>query len=478
MSMPSPQHPFAELLARYAAIFKAAWAARDQLAGPQRLADELAFLPAAMALQETPPHPAPRRAAITICALFVITLAWAYLGELDIVAVAQGRIQVSDGSKLIQPLETSVVKAIYVKDGDKVRAGQVLIELDSTLPEAEARRAQDEQTAVQAELLRAQALMAALMTGNLPLAPPLSASLSAPATVSAADTQALLAEWQDISAKLAKLRAEAQRREAERNTVEQQIAKLQATLPLVAQRERDYRALTTQGFISQHAEQDRALERVSQERDLATALARRAEAQAAIKEGAESAKAYRSETLRNLQDRATQAELKFKQLSEAVVKAQTRRKQTQLSAPVAGTVQQLAIHTSGGVVTAAQVLAVVVPDDAAVTAEVTLENKDVGYIQIGQAAEIKLETFPHTHYGVVAGRVSQISADSVNDEKRGALFPATLVLAQTTLDVDGRTIRLSPGMNLTAEIKTGKRRVIDYLLRPLQTHANESLKER
>lgn len=464
--MNTKPHPAAELLARYAAIFKAAWAARDQLTGPHRLADELAFLPAAMALQETPPHPAPRRATIVICALFVIALAWACLGELDIVAVAQGRIQVSDGSKLIQPLETSVVKAIYVKDGDKVKAGQVLIELDTTVPEAEALRAQDEQAAVQAELLRARLLMAALTTGV------------SPTPEGATDTQALLAEWRDISAKLAKLTAEAQRRSAELNTVEQQIAKLQATLPLAAQRERDYHALTAQGFISQHAEQDRALERVSQERDLATALARRAEALAAIREGTESANAYRSETQRNLQDRATQAELKFKQLTEAVVKAQARRNLTQLSAPVAGAVQQLAIHTSGGVVTAAQVLAVVVPDDAAVTAEVTLENKDVGYVQTGQAAETKLETFPYTRYGVVAAQVSQISADSVNDEKRGALFPATLVLAQTTLDVDGRTIRLSPGMNLTAEIKTGKRRVIDYLLRPAQAYAHESFKER
>ena len=160
------------------------------------------------------------------------------------------------------------------------------------------------------------------------------------------------------------------------------------------------------------------------------------------------------------------------------MKAQTRRKLTLLSAQVAGTVQQLAVHTSGGVATAAQVLAVLVPDEAAVTAEVMLENKDVGYVQMGQLAEIKLETFPCTRYSVVAARVRQISADSVNDEKRGALFPAILILAQTALDVDGRLSRLSPGMNLTAEIKTGKRRVIDYLLRPVQTYAQESLKER
>jgi hemolysin D len=145
---------------------------------------------------------------------------------------------------------------------------------------------------------------------------------------------------------------------------------------------------------------------------------------------------------------------------------------------VGGTVQQLAVHTAGGVVTEAQVLMIVVPKDAEVTAEVVLENKDVGFVGAGQQAEVKLETFPFTRYGTVHATVTQLSADAVNDEKRGAIFPATLKLNQTDLDVDGKRIALAPGMNLSAEIKTGKRRVIDYLLSPVQRAGDESLKER
>jgi len=141
-------------------------------------------------------------------------------------------------------------------------------------------------------------------------------------------------------------------------------------------------------------------------------------------------------------------------------------------------VQQLAIHTSGGVVTEAQTLMVIVPEGAHVTAEVTMENKDVGFISTGQRAEIKLETFPFTRYGTVPATVSRVSGDAVNDEKRGALFPATLTLGATHIDVDGKPIRLSPGMNLTAEIKTGQRRVIEFLLSPIQRAGNESLRER
>jgi len=130
------------------------------------------------------------------------------------------------------------------------------------------------------------------------------------------------------------------------------------------------------------------------------------------------------------------------------------------------------------VVTPAQVLMVIVPKDAQVTAEVVVDNKDIGFVGAGQAAAIKLETFPFTRYGTVPATVKSVVADAVNDEKKGAIFPAVLSLNQASIDVDGKRINLSPGMNVTAEIKTGKRRVIDYLLSPVQRHVNESLTER
>lgn len=472
-----PRHPFLELLARYRAIFKAAWDRRDELAGPRRMLDERVFLPAAIALQETPPHPAPRRAILAICAFFTIALLWACFGHIDIVAVAQGRIIVSQRSKTIQPLETSVVKAIHVKDGDKVKAGALLIELDSTLTAADSARVGEERSAATSEQLRSQALLSALTRGAAPSlgTTPLNA-LSA--TDRASIQTQLQSEWADISAKLARFAAEATRRRAEIATAEQLVAKLNATLPLAQQREKDFRSLTDQGFVASHAGQDRTRERIELERDLATAQARLQEAKAALTETEQSLLAYRAETLRNLKDRETQAGLKSRQLAEEGTKADKRNALTRLTAPVAGTVQQLAVHTSGGVVTPAQVLLVLVPDDSAVTAEVVLENKDIGFVQPGQAATIKLETFPFTRYGTVEARVDSITADAVQDEQRGAIFLASLVLGQSEVNADGKRIKLTPGMNLKAEIKTGTRRVIDYLLRPIQKHLDEGLKER
>lgn len=459
---PPPPHPVRELLGRYTAIFKAAWAVRHELAGPKRLADERAFLPAALSLQETPVHPAPRRFAIAICSLFLMAVVWSIFGRIDIVAVAPGRIVVSERTKVIQPLEVSVVRAILVKDGDRVQAGQVLVELDATRASADQASVTEQLSAATDEAERAQALLQALTGGTAPNG----------------GSPRLLAEWSDITAKRARLQAELSRRQAEIDTVKASIAKLQATLPLARQREADFEALARQGFVAGHANQDRTRERIELEQDLATQQARLRETEAALFESRQQLAAFLAETQRALSDRRAEALLKQAQLAQENTKAQQRTELTRLTAPTAGTVQQLAIHTPGGVVTEAQPLMVIVPDDAEVTAEVTIDNKDIGFVSPGQDAAIKLETFPFTKYGTVPAEVTWVTADAVNDEKKGAIFPATLKLKAHQIDVDGKPIRLAPGMNLTAEIKTGKRRVIEYLLSPVQRNLREGLRER
>ena len=257
-----------------------------------------------------------------------------------------------------------------------------------------------------------------------------------------------------------------------------QQTKLSTMLPLAQQREADIRGLSEQGFVSGHAGQDRARERIEIERDLATQQARLAEAQAALAEAQQARVSYLAEQRRLLSDRLSQARLKKAQLEQESTKAQHRQGLTRLLAPVSGTVQQLAVHTSGGVVTPAQALMVLVPDDAEVMVEVAIENKDIGFVRPGQLAEIKLETFPFTRYGTLPARVERVSADAVADEKRGAVYTASLVPLAGSINVDGKSIRLAPGMNLTAEVKTGQRRVIDFLLSPIQQTVQESGKER
>lgn len=467
-----PEHPSLELLARYKAVFMAAWAQRSELAGPARLADEVAFLPAALSLQETPVHPAPRRLAWGLMLLFVLALLWAILGQVDIVAVAPGRIIVSDRTKVIQPLEASVVKAVLVKDGDKVQAGQVLVELDPTMAEADKASVQEQLKAAQSEEVRTRALLQ-LLSNQKQLAQVLQNLQADVAT----KTQ-LQSEWQDISAKLAKFNAESQRRQAEIATVQATIAKLEATLPMAQTREADYTKLVNQGFISGHATQDKTRERVEMERDLSVQRARLVEAQAGATDAEQAKAAYRAETQRQLNDRYAQATTKRSQLTADNSKAEQRERQTQLRAPVTGVIQQLAIHSVGGVVTSAQPLMVVVPDAGQVTAEVSIANQDIGFVNAGQGAEVKLETFSFTKYGTVNATVDNVTADAVTDEKKGSYYPATLTLSQRDMLIDGKRVPLSPGMNVTAEIKTGRRRIIEFLLSPVQRAGAESLRER
>ncbi len=481
-----PVHPVIALLARYRAIFDAAWAHRDELAGPRRLSDEAAFLPAALSLQDTPVHPAPRRLAYLIMALFVIALVWSIFGQIDIVAVAPGRVVVSERTKLIQPLERSVVKAVLVKDGDHVVAGQPLVELDPTAASADKTTANDQQKSALSEVLRARAIQQALqnLQQHTQAVPGLQAKYipEFPKEWSAAETAAaqaqLQGEWGDVTAKLAKLSSEISRRQAEIVTAQAVVSKLETTVPMAQTRETDYKKLVDQGYISGHATQDKTRERVELERDLATQRANLLQTQATLRESENSRVAYLAEVRRTLYEREAQADLKRQQATQEQAKATQRENLTTLKAPVAGVVQQLAIHTTGGVVTEAQALMIIVPEGAQVTAEVTLENKDIGFVSVGNGAEIKLETFPYTRYGTVQASVDRVTADAVNDEKRGAIFPVTLALKTKQIDVDGKMIQLVPGMNLTAEIKTGQRRVIEYLLSPIQRAGSESLRER
>jgi hemolysin D len=385
----------------------------------------------------------------------------------------------------VQPLEAAVVRSIHVQDGDHVVAGQSLIDLDATDSHADGERAASDRSAAISELLRTRALLAALTTVGQPslLVAPREEGWSSSDRANA-EVQ-LRTEWADITAKLSQLRAEAEHRKAEIATADEQVAKLEATVPMARQRESDFKALSQEGYVGAHQAQDRLRERVELERDLATSRARRVEAQAALQEAERALDAYRSETVRTLRERQSQAELKRDESGLLVAKSAQHVRFAHLVAPVTGTVQQLAVHTEGGVVTPAEVLLVLVPDRAQVTAEVKLQNQDIGFVREGQNAEIKLETFPFTRYGTIKATVSTITADAVVDKQpkdpsgtESAYFPARLTLARGDIDVDGRRIRLSPGMNLSAEIVTGKRRVIDYLLSPVRQHLSEAGIER
>jgi len=463
------------LLGRYRDIAAAAWAMRTELTGPSRLADEAAFLPAALAVRDTPMHPAPRRTAFVLMGVAAIALVWSIVGQVDIVAVAPGKLVVSDRAKLIQPLERSVVSRVLVRDGDRVTAGQTLLELDPTAPQADRESLGDQRQRAASERWRAQTLIAALEADADPAASP---PADWPQEHRRAAAQLLRADWSDLRARRDRLDAEAARRLAERETALTTIARVETALPIALRREDDLRALVDEGFASAHAWEDRRRERLDLAGELATQRARLRESEAALAEARATRSALLAETLKRWHDLRDEAGTRLAQLRAEHRKAGRREALTRLTAPVAGTVQQLAVHTPGGVVTEAQTLMVVVPDDAPVTAEVMLENKDIGFVRVGDTAAIKLDTFPFTRHGTLPATVTRVSPDAIEHEQRGPLYAVTLTLDARTIEVDGQPQPLRPGMALSAEVRTGSRRVIGFLLSPIERTGSESLRER
>jgi hemolysin D len=461
----------------------------------ERRSEELAFLPAALEIVETPPSPIGRAIAATIAVLFCAALAWAWWGTIDIVASAPGKIVPSGRTKVIQPFETGVVRSIRVQDGQAVKAGDVLIELDPTVNAAERDHLHADLLAEQLNIAR---LRAALAGGDDPAAD-FSPPAGAAAVLISAQRQLLLNQVIEHRAKIAALDRQQAQKEAEQATIAATIHKLESTIPVIQQRVDIRKTLMEKELGSKLTYFEVLQLLVEQQQELGVQQSRLREAESAAAAIRETRRQAVAEYRRALSDELAKAEQKANGLAQDLIKAEQRTRLQLLTAPVDGVVQQLAIHTVGGVVTPAQALLVVVPSDSRLEIEAMVSNRDIGFVRSGQDAEIKIDTFNFTRYGLLHGQVLTVSQDAVirdrqqdrpNDRPLGTQndtsepkgqelnYSARISLDRTRMQVDDRIVNLSPGMAVTVEIKTGSRMILSYLLSPLLRYRQESLRER
>jgi len=462
---------------RYRLAFAEAWEQRRNLDTPQRLPHEVQFLPAALALQDQPVHPAPRYTQWAIMTFAVLGVVWACVGEIEVVATARGKVVASGKSKTLQASEVAVVKAIRVHDGQSVKAGEVLVELDTSASGADVTRLRNDLLAAQVDSARATALLWAIKRGQAPASLSAYIAHAAPEQVQAAQHW-LEGQYLELRSTLDQVDAEIEQRAAEIQSSRSVIEALKQTLPITRGLAEDYRQLLDQQYVPRHAFLEKQQVLLDQERDMAVQQARLTELNASRKEAQRRRASVLAQTRRAMLDLQQQSEQKVVSLTQELNKAEQRDRLMSLTAPVDGTVQQLAIHTVGGVVTAAQPLMVIVPSDQPVEVEAFLENKDVGFVRTGQMATVKVETFTFTKYGTVEGEITSLSNDAIDDEKRGLIYSSRVRLLKNAIEVQGEHVKLSPGMSVTVEVKTDKRRVIDYFLSPLQQYTGESLRER
>jgi hemolysin D len=473
--------------------------AKNILAFPEQRAerrkDELAFLPAALEIVETPPSPVGRAVVFTIIAVFIVALAWASIGTVDIVAVAPGKIIPSGGTKTIQPFETGVVRAIHVRDGQSVKAGDVLVELDPTMTGAELGRLKSDLIGAQLDAARLRAALAAKGDPLAEFKPP----QDAPSGSIQMHRSLLASQTAEQNAKLATIDGQVAQKEAERATIKASIEKLKAIIPPLEERVEIRKHMFNKELGSKLVYLTELQDLVGQRQEILVQQSRLSEGESAIAALIETRSKTVAEYERGLLDELTKAEQKAAGLGQDIIKAEQRTSLQKLTAPVDGMVQQLAIHTIGGVVTPAQALMIIVPAESRLEIEAMISNRDIGFVEVGQDAAIKVDTFNFTRYGLLHGKVLTVSNDAISrdkpqdkstDKPQGAeassseprgqelLYAARVSLDRSRMQVEDKTVNLSPGMAVTVEIKTGSRSIISYLLSPLVRYKHESLRER
>lgn len=459
---------FFELLERYKAVFAFWWERRDEIKMPDLKADEAAFLPATLSLQATPVSPAGRLVAKLLMGLLLVLLLWSILGKMDIIVNGQGKIIAAGYTKTIAAVEVAKVVGLYVEEGQSVKAGQLLIELDSQGPQAEQNKAEGDRQLAFLQMERSKSLLQALASNKTPTLLPIEGVDVQHYQQEAAHLQDI---WTDYTRKRARILS--------------QIKRFGDALPLASQRAQDYEKLAKDRDVSVHSYLEKEQARIDLQGQLDDAKTQLA--------------ALTAETAKTAQDDLYQATRIWSGAVQDIKRAYAHTEQLRIVSPVDGVVQQLSVHTVGGVVPAAQPLMLIVPSAHTVELEAYVENKDIGFMKEGQSAHVKIDAYEYSKYGTLPAIVSHVSRDAVDfsgngtgqlankeqDNKKGGapgsqglMYAVKVSLQNPKILVEGRALPIIPGMSGSVEIKTGERRIISYVLSPLITHTRESLNER
>jgi hemolysin D len=460
---------------------------------------DLEFLPKALSIIETPPSPIRLRLMQTIAAVFVVSGAIGWFGRIDIVAEAQGKIQPSGRVKLVQALEIGRVVSNLAPNGGKVKAGDVLIQLDAS--EAAAEEAETARTAASyaADAARRNAAVTAALAGKT------TADVAwpdvVPADLRAREQAVLSGDLAHLATTLSSLDAQYEQKQAEVARLEATIVS-QTSLVAVQQERIDMRTILVQHETGSKASLIDAREsRLVQATQLETQKGQLAEAKANLnvldQNRLKELNAFVAEQRQKMADSSRQAD----DLGQKLAKARAKADHMTIRAPISGTVTASSVVNPGQVLQAGEEIMRIVPDDAGLEIEAYVQNRDIGFVRDGDKAEVKIESFPFTRYGTVPATVTRVASDAIPEadasQAEGApgrafrqtsaaggqrlqnlVYQVALAPSATSITADGRNIPLSPGMSVTVEIKTGSRRILDYLISPIIETSTSSMRER
>lgn len=459
------------------------------------------FLPSALAILETPPSPIKIWLLWCICLLAAVAIGWSYFGQIDILATAQGKIQPSGRVKTVQPLEIGKVVAVHVENGQHVAAGDVLIELDPTEAVADETSSRAAHAAFRAEWLRRKAAIFAAERRDLSRTPAVAWPDDIPDNISAREQRVLDGDLSQLRAALLSFDAQIVGKRAEEKRLEDTVAAQEALIETLKKRVAMRTTLVARKAIAPASLIDAQESLQSQQTSLAAQKGQLVEARANIDVlTKERDKAFDNFIAENAQKFA-EAGRQIDDLEQKFSKAHAKTGHMTLASPIAGVVVGLSVTSKNQVVAPSEELMRIVPDDAGIEIECYAQNKDIGFIQAGQSAVIKIESFPFTRYGSIDGRVVRVARDAIPEpdaqtiegnpakatkssyfggaqRTQNLVFPVTVAPDRRIMSVDGQDIPLSPGMAVSVEIKTGKRRILEYLFSPLVETASRAMRER
>ena len=439
--------------------------------GEDQDARETEFLPSILEVTEQPASPVGRAVLWTLVALLIVGGIWVCVGEVDEVAVANGKVTPVGNVKVVQSQNKGAIKELDVKEGDYVEEGQTLLVLDTTKTQADVDQLKKQAAYYGMTVDRLQAEMQ-----DAPFTPPADPE----GLLERKDIEAQVTLYESRRAKLAadqeKNLAAVQQAAAGVEGSQAQLAKYRALQQVAEEKEARLQELMEEDAISYFQLLEARATRVEYQRNAEATEKSILEQQGKLAEArdllATTDSTYRQDTMSQL----VEAKAKYNATEEELKKAADTNQQSVIVAPISGRVNQLAVHTLGGVVSEGQALMMVVPDDATLEIEAYADNKDIGFIQQGQSAEVKVETFNFQKYGMVNATVDEISPDAgsnVQDKETYQKYRLTL-----GLENDDSGIDLTPGMNVSAEIKIKKKKIIDFFLDPFRKYKDEALRER
>jgi hemolysin D len=459
------------------------------------------FLPAALEILETPPSPVRIGLLAVICAFAATALAWSYFGRLDIIATAQGKLQPTGRVKIIQPLDTGKVLASFVENGKHVSQGDVLVELDPSEGAAEVAEFATNLASYRAEALRRHVAIEAARAKQVDKAPPIAWPANIPLPIRLREERVIASDLGQLNAQVASLNAQAHQKRTERERLESTIV-AQKQLVATQQERVQMRSSLFDKNAGSRADLINAIETMQyQKTALAQQVGQLAEAEANLAVIArDTEKAYETFMSDNAQKLA-EAERQADDYAQKLVKSAAKLDHMTLRAPIDGTIQASSVTTVGQVVTSGEEIMRLVPEDAALEIECYLPNQDIGFVKEGQDAVVKIESFPFTRYGTINARVTRVARDAIPQPEaeqtetnaakttrstnsgtaqrmQNLVFPVTLKPDTTLIGVDGTNIPLQAGMATTVEIRTGSRRILEYIFSPLVQIGSEAMKER